>query len=43
MEKVYDVVELSVNPPESAVVVCVDEISPIRADVRGEGTQWRTG
>ena len=31
MDKVYDVVGLYLNPPESAVVLCVDEKSQVQA------------
>jgi transposase len=36
VEKVYDVVGLYVNPPEAAVVLCVDEKSQVQALARSE-------
>jgi transposase len=36
IEKVYDVVGLYLNPPESAVVLCVDEKSQIQALARAQ-------
>jgi transposase len=36
VEKVYDVVGLYVNPPEAAVVLCVDEKSQVQALARSQ-------
>ncbi len=36
VEKVYDVVGLYINPPESAVVLCVDEKSQVQALARSQ-------
>ena len=36
MEKVYDVVGLYLNPPEAAVVYCVDEKSQLQALARSQ-------
>ena len=36
VEKVYDIVGLYLNPPESAVVLCVDEKSQVRALARSQ-------
>jgi hypothetical protein len=36
VEKVYDVVGLYLNPPEAAVVLCVDEKSQVQALARSQ-------
>jgi hypothetical protein len=36
VEKVFDVVGLYINPPESAVVLCVDEKSQVQALARSQ-------
>jgi transposase len=36
VEKVYDLVGLDLNPPEGAVVYCVDEKSPVQALARSQ-------
>ena len=36
VEKVYDIVGLYLNPPEAAVVVCVDENSQVQALARSQ-------
>ncbi|SHJ32693.1 hypothetical protein SAMN05216246_1311 [Actinomyces denticolens] len=35
-EKVYDIVGLYLNPPEAAVVLCVDEKTQVQAPVRSQ-------
>ncbi len=39
VEKVRDIVGLYLNPPEHAIVLCVDEKSQVQASTRGEAAR----